>query len=63
MLAAAALAEQQGITANHIREGLERVTNVPGRMERIEAGQPFSVFIDYAHTPDGRQNVWPLPEL
>ena len=53
LLAAAALAEQQGVAANHIRDGLERVTIVPGRMERIDAGQAFSVFIDYAHTPDG----------
>jgi UDP-N-acetylmuramoyl-L-alanyl-D-glutamate--2,6-diaminopimelate ligase len=53
ILAAAALAEQQGVAANQIRDGLERVTSLPGRMERIEAGQAFSVFIDYAHTPDG----------
>jgi len=53
LLTAAALAEQQGVAANHIRDGLERVTRVPGRMERIDAGQAFSVFIDYAHTPDG----------
>jgi UDP-N-acetylmuramoyl-L-alanyl-D-glutamate--2,6-diaminopimelate ligase len=53
LLAAAALAEQQGVAVNQIRDGLERVTSVPGRMERIDAGQGFSVFIDYAHTPDG----------
>ncbi len=53
LLTAAALAEQQGVAAHHIRQGLELVTNVPGRMERVEAGQAFSVFIDYAHTPDG----------
>ena len=53
LLTAAALAEQLGVAPNHICEGLERVTHVPGRMERIDAGQAFSVFIDYAHTPDG----------
>ena len=52
LLAAAALAEQQGIAANHICDGLERVTTIPGRMERVDVGQAFSVFIDYAHTPD-----------
>ena len=31
--------------------GLEQVERVPGRMERVEAGQPFTVLIDYAHTP------------
>jgi UDP-N-acetylmuramoyl-L-alanyl-D-glutamate--2,6-diaminopimelate ligase len=30
---------------------------VPGRMERIEEGQPFAVIVDYAHTPDSLQNV------
>lgn len=56
LLAAAALAEQSGVPADEIREGLERVTDVPGRMERIDVGQPFSVFVDYAHTPDGIAN-------
>src|SRR5262249_27111369 len=32
--------------------GLETVDRLPGRMERIECGQPFGVFVDYAHTPD-----------
>ncbi len=31
--------------------GLERVERVPGRMERVDGGQPFTVVIDYAHTP------------
>lgn len=53
ILAAAALAEQSGIAANEIRDGLEQVLQVPGRMERIDVGQPFAVFVDYAHTPDG----------
>ncbi|MEJ7594916.1 MAG: UDP-N-acetylmuramoyl-L-alanyl-D-glutamate--2,6-diaminopimelate ligase [Planctomycetaceae bacterium] len=53
LLAAAALAEQSGVAASDIRDGLERVLEVPGRMERIHAGQPFAVFVDYAHTPDG----------
>lgn len=38
---------------NEIRDGLEQVLQVPGRMERIDVGQPFAVFVDYAHTPDG----------
>ncbi len=56
LLAAAALAEQASVTANEICEGLERVVHVPGRMERIQVGQPFAVFVDYAHTPDGIAN-------
>lgn len=32
-------------------EGLEALPSVPGRMERVDLGQPFSVIVDYAHTP------------
>lgn len=52
LLAAAALAEQSGVALCDIRDGLERVLHVPGRMESINVGQPFAVFVDYAHTPD-----------
>ena len=37
--------------------GLERVTTVPGRFERVDAGQPFTVLVDYAHTDDALRNV------
>jgi len=53
ILTAAGLTEQSGIDSDTIRDGLTQVTSVPGRMERIDAGQSFSVFVDYAHTPDG----------
>jgi len=33
------------------------VRGVPGRFETVEAGQPFSVIVDYAHTPDSLENV------
>jgi UDP-N-acetylmuramoyl-L-alanyl-D-glutamate--2,6-diaminopimelate ligase len=36
---------------------LSRVDTVPGRFERVEAGQPFLVVVDYAHTPDALDNV------
>jgi UDP-N-acetylmuramoyl-L-alanyl-D-glutamate--2,6-diaminopimelate ligase len=38
-------------------QGLERLHAVPGRFERVDAGQPFSVLVDYAHTPDALRNV------
>lgn len=51
-LMAAGLAEQLGIRLKHIVEGLESLQHVPGRLERIDAGQPFQVLVDYAHTAD-----------
>jgi len=51
-LAAAALGLGQGIDLATIVRGLEAIQYVPGRMQRMECGQPFGVFVDYAHTPD-----------
>lgn len=39
------------------QKGLEQVAGVPGRFQAIHCGQPFAVVVDYAHTPDGLQNV------
>jgi UDP-N-acetylmuramoyl-L-alanyl-D-glutamate--2,6-diaminopimelate ligase len=41
-----------GIPVTAIAAGLESVASVPGRLEPVEAGQPFLVLVDYAHTPD-----------
>ncbi len=46
-----------GIEPGLIRGGIESLEGVPGRMELIEAGQDFSVFVDYAHTPDALQKL------
>ncbi len=56
-LAAISSALALGIPLDVIKKGLEKVTGVPGRMERINAGQPFTVIVDYAHTPDGFAQV------
>ena len=40
-----------------IKEGIENVSNVPGRFETIDCGQKFGVFVDYAHTPDGLEKL------
>jgi UDP-N-acetylmuramoyl-L-alanyl-D-glutamate--2,6-diaminopimelate ligase len=41
-----------GIDPAHARDGIAALRAVPGRMERIECGQPFVALVDYAHTPD-----------
>lgn len=56
-LAALACGWQLGATAGELQMGLERIRGVPGRFETVDLGQEFSVIIDYAHTPDGLENV------
>jgi len=56
-LAAAGAAFSQGISLDVIKQGLERCSGVPGRMERVDAGQPFTVVVDYAHTDDALRQV------
>jgi UDP-N-acetylmuramoyl-L-alanyl-D-glutamate--2,6-diaminopimelate ligase len=51
-LCAAAIGIACGAPLPDIARGLEALRGVPGRMERIDAGQPFSVIVDYAHTGD-----------
>jgi UDP-N-acetylmuramoyl-L-alanyl-D-glutamate--2,6-diaminopimelate ligase len=51
-LAAAAMCTHLGLDDEAIIAGLEHFRAVPGRLERVEAGQPFDVFVDYAHTDD-----------
>ena len=53
VLAAQALA----VDEDAIRRGLASVKGVPGRFETIDEGQAFTVIVDYAHTPDGLENV------
>lgn len=51
----ASLAEGVGLQA--VKQALESFKSVPGRFELIDAGQQFSVIVDYAHTPDGLENI------
>ena len=50
--AAYGAARALGIAADIAAAGLAGAAGVPGRLERVEAGQPFAVVVDYAHTPD-----------
>ena len=59
-LAVVALGEGLGLDAAAVRDGLASVTAVPGRMERVDLGQPFSVIVDYAHSPASLQTVLDL---
>ena len=51
-LVAVACALEIGIGLTEISEGLGRLGVVPGRFERVDRGQDFTVVVDYAHTPD-----------
>ena len=52
ILAAVGVGLEQGIPLATIAAGVANLTRVPGRFERVEAGQPFTVVVDYAHTED-----------
>src|SRR5215208_6243930 len=56
-LAAAAAARVLGIDEDAIRAGIEAVDGVAGRFEEIDEGQPFRVFVDYAHKPASLENI------
>jgi UDP-N-acetylmuramoyl-L-alanyl-D-glutamate--2,6-diaminopimelate ligase len=56
-LAAAATGLAAGGTLSQARDALSRARAVRGRMERVESGQPFSVIVDYAHTPESLDKV------
>jgi UDP-N-acetylmuramoyl-L-alanyl-D-glutamate--2,6-diaminopimelate ligase len=52
-LAAAACGRALGVPPPTVAEGLASVPGVRGRFQSVDAGQPFAVLVDYAHTPDG----------
>jgi len=52
-----AAARALGLPIGPVAEGIASLRGVPGRMEPIEAGQDFTVLVDYAHTPDSLESV------
>lgn len=52
LLAAIGVVLHEGLTLDQVRAAAGAVSNVPGRFERVEAGQDFTVVVDYAHTED-----------
>ncbi|MDO8552517.1 MAG: Mur ligase family protein [bacterium] len=57
-LAAATVAQAFGIHSQTIQKALGKIRTIPGRAEKIEAGQNFTVVVDYAHTPDSLEALY-----
>lgn len=57
LLAGTCCALSLGLDLKVIEAGLERFSGAPGRLERVDAGQPFAVLVDYAHNADGLKSV------
>jgi UDP-N-acetylmuramoyl-L-alanyl-D-glutamate--2,6-diaminopimelate ligase len=60
ILAAAGACFARGCTAQAIAAGIDKLACVPGRFERVDCGQPFTVVVDYAHTDDALRNLTAL---
>jgi UDP-N-acetylmuramoyl-L-alanyl-D-glutamate--2,6-diaminopimelate ligase len=56
-LAAAAASSSLGCTLDQIGDAMAQFKQVPGRFEKVDCGQPFSVIVDYAHTDDALRNL------
>lgn len=57
ILAAIATAFVENIDFFYIVQGIKCLTSIPGRLERIDCGQDFTVFVDYAHTADALDRI------
>ncbi len=60
ILAAGAACFARGCSSEAISRGIGALTHVPGRFERVDCGQPFTVVVDYAHTDDALRNLTAL---
>ena len=60
LLAASGAAAARGLSLDQIAEGAASLAYVPGRFQTVDAGQPFTVVVDYAHTDDALRNLTAL---
>src|SRR5579864_2057025 len=60
ILAAAAACSARGCSSQAVAQGIGSLTHVPGRFQRVDCGQPFTVVVDYAHTDDALRNLTAL---
>ena len=60
LLAALTAAHARGVPFADLAEFVHRLQPVPGRFQSVDAGQPFTVIVDYAHTDDALQNLTTL---
>lgn len=58
VLAAVCIGLSSGFTIDQIRGGLEKITNMPGRLEKINSGQKFTVIVDYAFEPNALAKLY-----
>ena len=57
LIAASAAAYARDVELAAMAEAADQIAKVAGRFERVDAGQPFAVIVDYAHTPDALMNL------
>ena len=57
-MAAALVGHKIGLSGQQIKEGINSLNNVEGRMNIVDEGQPFTVIVDYAHAPDALEKVF-----
>lgn len=58
LLAVIAALHESGFAMEDILRQLNTIPQIEGRMERIEEGQPFNIIVDFAHTPDGLEQIF-----
>ena len=57
LLAALVALLESGLSIEEIQPFLKDIHQISGRMQRVDDGQPFNILVDYAHTPDGMEQI------